>query len=580
MSIFKKIFPYFAPYRRQLFWGLIFVLLANGFKVAGPWVLRYAVNGLETEISYTALWISAGMILGVAILSGIFRFLMRKYVISLSRYIEYDLRQDLFKHLLNLEPAFYDRSRVGDLMARLTSDVERVRMVIGPALMYSVNTLFGLVFGLTLMMIISPLLTVFVAVIVPLVATIVFYLGRKIHRASTLSQEALSDISATVQENLAGIRVVKSFSQEENQKSLFNKKNKVYFERSYRVGLLQGIFFPTVMLIFGAAIAGILLIGGYFIIIGKMLVGDFLAFTSYLMILSWPMISIGWVVGLVQRGSASLTRLMDLLDTPPQQEEMQATGLVKSIRGDILMEDVTLKYPGMDYTALKNINFSLKAGNSQGIVGRVGCGKSSIISLLARLYDPSEGKILIDEFPVKDLSLHELRECFGVVPQDPLLFSTTIRENITLGHSDYTDGDLNDALEISRLVQDLDDFPNKLETEVGERGITLSGGQKQRVAIARAVIRKPKILILDDALSAVDSDTEEKIVENLNHYLVNRSAIIVSHRVSSVRNTDEILVLDEGEIVERGTHEDLLSIHGLYYDLFKRQEMAKELEVV
>jgi len=303
------------------------------------------------------------MILVVAVLSGIFRYLMRKFVISISRYIEYDLRQNLFNHLLRLEPAFYDRSRVGDLMARLTSDVERVRMVIGPALMYSVNTLFGLVFGLTLMLLISPLLTLFVAVIVPLVATIVFFLGRKIHRASTLSQEALSDISATVQENLAGIRVVKSFSQEDNQEALFNKKNRTYFERSYRVSLLQGIFFPTVMVIFGVAIAGILLIGGYYIIIGKMLVGDFIAFTSYLMILSWPMISIGWVVGLVQRGSASLKRLTDLFETSAQQDEIRDTTDLKSINGNVKMDNVSLNYPGTEYSALKQVNFSLKAGN-------------------------------------------------------------------------------------------------------------------------------------------------------------------------------------------------------------------------
>ncbi|MDP8205851.1 MAG: ABC transporter ATP-binding protein [Candidatus Electryonea clarkiae] len=557
---------------------MVFILLANAFKVAVPWVMRDAINGLEENISTTYLWNSALIIVGIAIISGFFRFLMRKTVIGVSRDMEFDLRRDLFRHLLRLEPAFYDRSRIGDLMTRLTSDIERVRMVIGPALMYTVNTFFGLAFGLTLMMLINPGLSLYVFLIVPVVAVIVFVVGKRIHTASVASQEALSDISSMIQQNLSGIRVIQSFRQEKNQETIFEDKNKSYFKKSFKITVLQGIFFPTIMLIFGAAVAGIILFGGRLIIEGKLRIGDFVAFMTYLMILAWPIVSIGWVVALVQQGGASLKRLMKIFDRMPELYRSPNPSKIKNPSGRISFKNVTLTYPRSEKPSLEDVSFEISPGCTLGIVGRIGSGKSTIISALVRLYDLDKGQIYIDDYDINDLSLNDLRECFGVVPQDPILFSTTIRENITLGNDNYTMADIQKAIEISRLSQDLNEFPNGLDTEVGERGITLSGGQKQRVAIARAVIRKPPVIILDDALSAVDSDTEEKIISNLKKYLKNRTAIIVTHRISSVRDAEKIIVLDEGSIVESGRHDELVKREGIYAELFHKHLVVEELE--
>ncbi|MDP8286069.1 MAG: ABC transporter ATP-binding protein [Candidatus Electryonea clarkiae] len=578
MQLFRQLLPYYKPYQIRIFSGLVFILLANAFKVAVPWVMRDAINGLEENISTTYLWNSALIIVGIAIISGFFRFLMRKTVIGVSRDMEFDLRRDLFRHLLRLEPAFYDRSRIGDLMTRLTSDIERVRMVIGPALMYTVNTFFGLAFGLTLMMLINPGLSLYVFLIVPVVAVIVFVVGKRIHTASVASQEALSDISSMIQQNLSGIRVIQSFRQEKNQETIFEDKNKSYFKKSFKITVLQGIFFPTIMLIFGAAVAGIILFGGRLIIEGKLRIGDFVAFMTYLMILAWPIVSIGWVVALVQQGGASLKRLMKIFDRMPELYRSPNPSKIKNPSGRISFKNVTLTYPRSEKPSLEDVSFEISPGCTLGIVGRIGSGKSTIISALVRLYDLDKGQIYIDDYDINDLSLNDLRECFGVVPQDPILFSTTIRENITLGNDNYTMADIQKAIEISRLSQDLNEFPNGLDTEVGERGITLSGGQKQRVAIARAVIRKPPVIILDDALSAVDSDTEEKIISNLKKYLKNRTAIIVTHRISSVRDAEKIIVLDEGSIVESGRHDELVKREGIYAELFHKHLVVEELE--
>lgn len=575
--IFKRLFPLFKPYRTQLVFGLIFILITNSFQALGPWVMRAAVNALEDLASTELLWKYGSYILLVAIGAGFFRFLIRRTVINVSRHVEHDLRWKLFRHFLQLEPAFYDRSRIGDLMTRSTSDMEAVRQVFGPALMYSTNTVFGMTIALSLMVLINPILTLLVVFITPLVAALVFFIGKRVHAASTESQEAFSTMSATVQENLSGIRVIKAFQQESSQVEQFNTDSEVYFEKSFRLSILRGIFMPSIMLSMTLAIAGILLLGGYFVINQTIRIGDFVAFIGYLGMLAWPMISIGWVVGLFQRGSASLKRILEILDREPEIGIQEKPDEQRKCSGDIAFEDVSLTYPESSFPALKNVSFRLEEGKSIGIVGRIGCGKSTIISALARLYPYDSGKITLGGKPITDWHVDQLRSCLGIVPQDPVLFSTSIRENITLGMT-YAEDEIQEALEISRLIQDLDDFPEGLNTEVGERGITLSGGQKQRVSIARAVIRKPPILVFDDALSAVDSDTEEQIVKNLKKYLSGRSAIIISHRLSSVRSADEILVLDDGEIIERGIHSQLLENKGAYSDLFRKQEMARELE--
>lgn len=577
IDFIKRVIPYYRPHKGRILWGLFFIVLANGFQSLGPWVLRDAINGLENDLTPSKLWQYAGVIIAVAVGSGLFRFLMRRTIIGASRHVEYSLRQNLFDHLLSLEPAFYDRSRIGDLMTRSTSDIEQVRMVIGPALMYTTNTVFGFIFGISLMLAISVKMTLIVILIAPVVSVVVFFVGKKVHTASTQSQQAFSDLSAMVQENLAGIRVVKAFRQTASQEAKFDERSGGLRSKNMRLVLLQAIFMPAVMFVFGGAVAGILILGGKLIIDGVLQVGDFVAFVSYLMLLTWPMISVGWVVSLFQRGRASLIRIQELLGREPSLADPTSPTESNGAKGEVRFDHVTFTYPEASTVTLREVSFDLHSGGTLGVVGRVGSGKSTIASLLARLYEIDKGSIQLNGVDLRSWRKDQLRDRLAVVPQDPLLFSVSIRENITLG-GDYSDEDVEAAVEISRLVQDVPEFPHGLETEVGERGITLSGGQKQRVAIARAVIRRPEVIVFDDALSAVDADTEERILENLSNYLETRTAIIISHRISSVANADEILVLDEGQIVERGRHNDLLEQKGVYADIFKRQKMEKELE--
>ncbi|MCB2198026.1 ABC transporter ATP-binding protein/permease [bacterium] len=577
LDFLKRVIPYYRPHKKRILWGLLFIVVANGFQSLGPWVLRNAINGLENELTASRLWQYAGVIIAVAVGSGLFRFLMRRTIIGASRHVEYSLRQNLFEHLLSLEPAFYDRSRIGDLMTRSTSDIEQVRMVIGPALMYTTNTIFGFIFGISLMLAISVKMTLIVILIAPIVSVVVFFVGRKVHTASTQSQQAFSDLSAMVQENLSGIRVVKAFRQIRSQEEKFDERSSGLRAKNMRLVLLQAIFMPAVMFVFGGAVAGIMILGGKLIIDGVLRVGDFVAFVSYLMLLTWPMISVGWVVSLFQRGRASLIRIQELLGREPSLADPSDPTNPNGAKGEVRFDHVTFTYPEAATITLEEVSFDLKSGGTLGVVGRVGSGKSTIASLLARLYEIDKGSIQLNGVDLRSWRKDQLRARLAVVPQDPLLFSVSIRENITLG-GDYSDEDVAAAVEISRLVQDVPEFPRGLETEVGERGITLSGGQKQRVAIARAVIRRPEVIVFDDALSAVDADTEERILENLSNYLEARTAIIISHRISSVANADEVLVLDEGKVVERGHHKELLESKGVYADIFKRQKMEKELE--
>ncbi|GBE30484.1 putative multidrug resistance ABC transporter ATP-binding/permease protein YheI [bacterium BMS3Bbin04] len=578
IDLIKKLAPYYKPYRTTVLLGLLFVILANAFKVLSPWVLRYSINEIESDISAVQLWQFAGMIVAVASVAGFFTYLMRKKVITVSREIEYDMRQKLLNHLLYLDPAFYDRSRIGDLMTRSTMDIEQVRMILGPGLMYTTNTIFGFLFAMILMFAISVPLTLIVITIGPIVAGIVFVIGRLLHKASRESQDSLSSLSALVQENLAGIRIVKAFRQHDEQERRFADQSQDLLDKKMKLVLFQGAFMPVIILLFGVAVAAIMLVGGWYIIQGTLRVGDYVAFTGYLMMLTWPMVSIGWVVSLVQRGRASMDRINELLDTQTELADPKNLETPESrTNASISFNDVSFTYPKSETPALRNIKFELEAGKLLGIVGRVGSGKSTITALISRLYDATDGSVMVNDVDVRKWSKNDLRKRIAIVPQDPLLFSTSIRDNITIG-GDFSDDEVNRAVEISRLVQDLDSFPNGLDTEVGERGITLSGGQKQRVAIARAVIRDSEMLIFDDALSAVDAQTEEMILSNLNKYIEGRTAIIITHRTTSVHNADEIIVLADGMIVERGRHVDLIKAKGSYADLFRRQKMSNELD--
>jgi ATP-binding cassette, subfamily B, multidrug efflux pump len=575
------VLPYYKPYKWKILMGILFVMLTNGFIVLGPWVLRIAINGLKDGVQPSKIWTYAGLIVGVALIASIFRFLMRKTIISASRYMEYDMRQTLFKHMLILDPSFYDHSKIGDLMTRSTSDIEQVRMVIGPGLMYAINTTFGFIFGITLMLTISIKMTLLVLMIAPIISVLVFFLSKLTHKASMESQEAFSALSATVQENLSGIRVVKAFQQSETQKALFDKNSSILKSKNMVLVFVRGAFFPIIMVVFGLAIAGIMLVGGWEIINGKQQIGDFVAFTSYLMILTWPIVTVGWVVTLFQRGRASMERIDEILNLEPdlQDSDEELTEVDDSLKGSVSYKNLGFTYPKSETPVFNDITFDLKKGNTLGIVGRVGTGKSTIASLLVRLYEATSGQIEVDGVDIRRWKKFDLRERIALVPQDPLLFSTTIRENIALG-IEYSEDEINQAVEISRLVQDLEDFPHGLETEIGERGVTLSGGQKQRVAIARAVIRRPEIILFDDALSAVDADTEEQIVKNLNRFLKGRTSIIITHRISSVIEANEIIVIDNGDIVERGTHSELVKSGGIYTNIFQMQKLRDELEGV
>lgn len=578
-DFFKKIIPYYKPYKYRILFGLLFVVFANAAKAFRPWVLRLGVNAIEDGVVPEKLWSYAGYLILVAAISGAFTLLMRLFIVGASRYVEYDLRHSVMQHFFKLQPAFYDHAKIGDLMTRITSDVEQVRMVLGPALMYTVNTIFGFLFSLSFMAMISPKLTVIVLFIGPVISYMVFLISKRIHVASHQSQQAFADVSAVVQENISGIRVVKAFRQENAQEERFDGKSDRLLRKNMRLILLRSIFFPAVMSIFGLAVGAILLAGGYQIIQGSLRIGDFVAFVSYLMMLTWPMVSTGWVISLYQRGKASFDRIEDVLNSELDEDIAPINEAQILERGTVRVENLKFKYPKTNVPVLRDISFTLKEGMTLGIVGRVGSGKSSIASVLTKQYPYSSGLVIIDGFESSKWNKAQLREHLSLVPQEPLLFSATIRENITLGTT-YSEEQVKHALEASQLVQDLEDFPDGLETEVGERGITLSGGQKQRVAIARAIIREPEIIIFDDALSAVDTATEEKIVENLNLYMKNRTSIIITHRISSVMNADEILVLDEGKIVERGTHVELTALKGAYSEIFQQQRMAEELEDV
>ncbi len=577
----NSVLPYYKPYKWKILLGILFVMLTNGFIVLGPWVLRTAINGLKDGVEPSKIWTYAGLIVGVALVAALFRFLMRKTIISASRYMEYDIRQTLFKHMLVLDPSFYDHSKIGDLMTRSTSDIEYVRMVIGPGLMYAINTTFGFVFGISLMLTISIKMTLLVLMIAPIISILVFFLSKLTHKASMESQEAFSALSATVQENLSGIRVVKAFQQSESQKLIFDERSHTLKSKNMILVLVRGAFFPIIMVVFGLAIAGIMLVGGWEIINGKQQIGDFVAFTSYLMILTWPIVTVGWVVTLVQRGRASMERIEEILNSEPDllDSDEDTPEVDDSQKGSVSYSNLGFTYPKSETPVFNKISFEIRKGDTLGIVGRVGTGKSTIASLLVRLYEATSGEIKVDGVDIKKWKKFDLRERIAIVPQDPLLFSTTIKENIVLG-IEYSDDELNQAVEISRLVQDLEDFPHGLETEIGERGVTLSGGQKQRVAIARAVIRRPDIILFDDALSAVDADTEEEIVKNLNKFLKGRTSIIITHRISSVVKANEIIVIDDGDIVERGTHSELVEAGGIYTNIFQMQKLREELEDV
>ncbi len=575
----RPLFPYLKKYRRTLFWGGVTVLFNNGLWVLSPQVVRRAIDDLNLHgVTHQKILTYALLLVGLALSKGVFQFLTRWLVIGVSREIEYDLRNDMFGHLESLNYSYYQKNRTGDIMARATNDLNAVRMLLGPAIMYTANTLVFTAVALVFMWHISHKLTLYAFAPLPLASIAVQYIGRKIHERFEKIQAQFSDISARAQENFSGARVIRAYAQEEPEIALFEKSNQEYVERSLPLARLTGMLWPTLELLLGCAVVLVLWIGGRQVLLRQMSLGDFVAFNTYIIMLTWPIIALGWVINIFQRGTASMGRINEILVERPEITDAAVAPDLKSaqaLRGKIEFRHLNFKYNGVP--VLKDINLTIPAGSSLAIVGPTGAGKTTLVNLLPRIYDVAPGSLLIDGRAIQEYPLETLRRNIGFVPQETFLFSDKVRENIAFGVESATDDQVRTAADAANIAADIESFPEKYDTLVGERGITLSGGQKQRTAIARAIIRDPRILILDDALSSVDTYTEEKILDHLRDVMRDRTTIFISHRVSTVRNADRIAVLHEGRIVELGTHDELLSRNGYYTDLYNKQLLEEEL---
>jgi ATP-binding cassette, subfamily B, multidrug efflux pump len=575
----RPLFPYLKNYRWTLFWGGVTVLFNNGLWVLSPQVVRRAVDDLNLHgVTHHKVLIYSLLLVALALSKGVFQFLTRWLMIGVSREIEYDLRNDMFRHLESLSYSYYQKNRTGDIMARATNDLNAVRMLLGPAIMYTANTLVFTAVALVFMWQISPRLTLYAFAPLPLASIIVQYFGRKIHERFEKIQAQFSDISARAQENFSGARVVRAYAQEEAEIALFETSNQEYVERSLPLARLTGMLWPTLEMLLGFAVVLVLWIGGREVLLQRMSLGDFVAFNTYIIMLTWPIIALGWVINIFQRGTASMGRINEILVSEPEITDAQVAPDLKSagaLRGEIEFRHLDFSYNGVP--VLKDVNLHVPAGSSLAIVGPTGSGKTTLVSLLPRIYDVPAGTLLLDGRPIAEYPLEMLRRNIGFVPQETFLFSDKVRENIAFGVESASDEQVRQAAEAANIAADIEGFPEQYETLVGERGITLSGGQKQRTAIARALIRDPRILVLDDALSSVDTYTEEKILNHLRQIMRGRTTIFISHRVSTVRNADRIAVLHEGRIVELGTHDELLARNGYYTDLYNKQLLEEEL---
>jgi ATP-binding cassette, subfamily B, multidrug efflux pump len=629
----KPLAPYLRRYWKHLAWGGVAVILYNAIKVLIPVVIGHAIDDMQHGITETKVLHHALRLLLIAALSAVFLYITRQVIIGASREIEFDLRNDIFANLERQAPSYYHTHRTGDIMARTTNDLNAVRMLLGPAIMYSANTIVFTAAALPFMYRISPRLTFFAFVPLPMASILVQYFGARIHRRFERIQAMFSDISAKAQENFSGARLIRAFAQEDAEIASFETANREYIHRSLYLVRLMAMLWPTLEFVLGLSLMITLLVGGHEVVQHQISVGQFTSFNVYMVQLIWPIIAVGWVVNLFQRGTASVVRIDELLKQQPsitddpslinvnaassaepgnatfiaepstpspfsanakpnipspllsfrtlsevEGKESASLPLQQQVQGDIEFRNLTFAYPDAP-PVLHDINLRIPAGSSLAIVGPTGSGKSTLVNLIPRLHDAPPGTVLIDGQPIRNFTLATLRESIGFVPQETFLFSETIRQNIAFGRPDASPEQVEEAATIAHISTEILEFPKGFDTEVGERGLTLSGGQKQRTAIARAVIRNPKILILDDALASVDTYTEERILSGLKRVMEGRTTIFISHRISTARNADQIAVLVAGRIAELGTHDELIARNGYYTSLFEKQRLEEELAV-
>ena len=580
MGDIKQFIRYFSPYRWHIAAGVGFIFGSMLFSLAMPLLVGWAIDDLGVNITWGKVIFYPLAILGANLVSGIFLFWQRRLLINASRHMEYDIRRDYYGHLVHQPLSFFYRHRIGDLMARATNDLAAVRQIMGPMILYSFQAIFALVIALPILLRISVKLTLMLLITMPLVSLTVKFLGQQIHVRFERIQEYFSHITARAQENLSGVRVVRAYAQEASEIEEFQKLNREYARQNISLVKFASALRPLMFFEIGLGFVIIFLVGIPMAVKGEITAGEFAAFNLYLQRMIWNLIALGYVVNLYQRGTASLKRINQIIDIKPEIENSPDVKEQKPILGKIEFRNLTFRYREDTPPVLIDIDLTIEPGQTVAFVGKTGSGKSTLVSLVPRLIDSRRGTVLLDDIPVQDYSLQQLRSAIGAVPQESFLFSDTLAENIAFGMSGLEQTEVTDAAFTAGLDEDIENFPQRYDQLVGERGITLSGGQKQRTAIARAVIRKPKILILDDSLSAVDTYTEEQILHRLREVRRGRTTLVVSHRVSTVRDADLICVLKDGRIVERGTHDELIKFGGEYADLYKRQLLEEELAAV
>ena len=580
MKSLRYLLPYFRRYKKKYISGWILTTLSSLAAAIMPLYIGHAINMLQKGTATSSSLISDCLfIIGLSALSGYLFYLVRQTIIVASREIEYDLRNDFLAHIQTLSMRFFQNTPQGEVMAYATNDINAVRNMVGPAVMYSADTLTTFIFSVVFMLSISPLLTVAVITPLPLMSLGVYLIGKRIHPLFDAVQEHYANLTARATESISGMRIVKAYVREDYERNRFDVMSDEYYKKNMRLAKVQGLMMPVIFGFVGMSVVILLLASAPMIMNKTMMLGEMTEFLIYLGMLTWPFIALGWVTNLVQRGAASMARLQVIFDTKPDIEDApDVDQSISEIKGDIEFQNVSFRYRDELPYVLRHINLIIPRGKTLAIIGRTGSGKTSFVDLIPRLFDTTEGTILIDGHDIKKIPLSVLRKNIGMVPQESFLFSETIHENISFGLEKGTEAEVASAAQSAEIYADISSFPHRLQTIVGERGLTLSGGQKQRTALSRAIARDPNILILDDAMSAVDTATEEKILSNLRSIMTGRTSIIISHRISTVKNADEIIVLSEGRIIEQGTHEELLRLGGSYQDLYRKQLLEEALE--